>query len=68
MNCNNCGEGRPQVVPVLITDECIGCYARTNCVLVDGEYEYLELPEGAKLKTLLDALVAKVQELESRLS
>lgn len=66
MACKNCNSSQtPNVIPVLITDECSGCYAKTSCVLVEEAYEYLGLEEGSNLKDLIDALISKIQELEN---
>lgn len=66
MACNSCNNSQVHnVIPVLISDECSGCYAKTSCVLVEEAYEYLGLEEGSNLKELIEALIDKIKELEN---
>lgn len=54
-------------VPTPLEDECKGCLTKGQCVELDNDLTYLNITGETDLKTFIDALITKIEYLESQI-
>lgn len=59
MSCGNI------IVPEVENDPCNGCQTKDECVTVSADLTYLGITEPTDLKTVIEALILKIEELEN---